>query len=142
MCLAVPGKIVKIENVKSKQVFVVHGRDLQSRDELVLLLKQEFELEPIVLMDKSNQSKTVIEKFEKNTLNVGYAFVILTPDDIGYLNEKSQKPKPRARENVLLELGYFIGKLGRDNVCCIRKGDPLLPSDLHGIVDIPFKEVG
>ncbi|MDH3833060.1 MAG: nucleotide-binding protein [Nitrosopumilus sp.] len=129
----------KFGNIKSRKVFVVHGRDLKIRDELVLLLKNEFNLDPIILMDKPNQSRTVIEKFEKSSLDVRYAFVILTPDDMGNLDKISAKPKPRARENVILELGYFIGKLGRNNVCCIRKGKPLLPSDLHGLVDIPFK---
>ena len=135
-----------LKNIDPKKIFVVHGHDLISRDELVKMLEDRWNLEPIVLMDKPNQGKTVIEKFEDHSLKVGFAFVILTPDDLGGLKsdfEKNEKDfsktlKPRARENVLLELGYFIGKLGRNKVCCLRKGEKLLPSDLHGIVDIPF----
>jgi len=126
--------------LKSKKVFVVHGHDIQSRDELVNILEKEFGLEPIVLMDKPNKGRTLIEKFENNSIDVGYAFVILTPDDAGYSLKKLELPKHRARENVILELGYFLGSLKRENVCCLRKGDTTIPSDLHGIVDIPYKE--
>jgi len=123
------------------KVFVVHGRELQPRDELKEILEKEFNLEPVILMDQANGGKTLIEKFENNTLEVNYAFVILTPDDYGHLNDRPfAKTEPRARQNVILELGYFVGKIGRDKVCCIRKGEKsLFPSDLHGLVDIPFK---
>jgi len=107
----------------------------------------------------SSGSRTIVEKLEKYS-DVGYAFVILTPDDVlvptelGYnvLKEKevikeiremhwlSSQLTRRARQNVVLEFGYFIGKLGRDRVCCLYKGDIELPSDMHGIVYIPFKE--
>lgn len=125
---------------KTKNVFVVHGSDLHARDELVNILKKEFKLKPIILMDKPHQGKTIIEKFEKNSLNVGYAFIILTPDDEGYSLRKKEKPKSRARENVILELGYFIGKLGRENICCLKKEKTNIPSDLHGIGYVSFKE--
>lgn len=142
--------ISEIEKIQfdSKKIFVVHGRDEIAKNELVLIIEKHLKLEPIVLMDKANEGKTIIEKFEKNTLNVGYAFVLLTPDDVGGLqavvnsdSPDSKKLEPRARENVLLELGYFTGKLGRSRVCCIQKGDKeLVPSDLHGLTTIRYKD--
>lgn len=132
-----------------KKVFVIHGRDNVIRLELVEMLKEKFQLEPIVLMDKDSQGATVIEKFENKTYKVGYAFVILSPDDIGCLKEDFGKHekieqsvnelRPRARQNVIFELGYFIGALGRKRICYIHKGNnDLLPGDLGNIVTIRF----
>ena len=77
-------------------------------------------------------------KLEKYS-NVGYAFVLLTPDDIGYPVVESQKEEDRtigyrARQNVIFEFGYLIGKLGRSRVCCIYKQDITLPTDISGLV--------
>lgn len=118
-------------------------------------------LNPIVLHEQPSGSRTIVEKLEKYS-DVGYAFVILTPDDFGsdseffrsYVLELGEGKvawqelteqfdlsfKHRARQNVVLEFGYFMGKLGRDRVCCLYKGSVELPSDMHGIVYIPFKE--
>lgn len=84
-----------------------------------------------------------IEKFEKHS-DVGYAFILLTPDEIAYTvdqedqdDEKRRKEgrkEKRARSNVIFEFGYFVGKLGRKRVCCLHKGDVALPSDLGGLV--------
>jgi len=136
--------------IDSKKIFVVHGRDEIAKNELVEIFKDELDLEPIVLSEEPNEGKTVIEKFENKTLKVGYAIIILTPDDLGGLKEdldkmdtcdkKLKKLKLQARENVILELGYFIGKLQREKVCCIMKGNGLLPSDLHGIVTIRYQD--
>jgi len=127
----------------------------------------DFGLKPIVLHEQPSGSRTIVEKLEKYS-DVGYAFVILTPDDVGCLRdefrintmkflaicEDSRKvkqainsfkeivktPKQRARQNVVLEFGYFMGLLGRDRVCCLLKGDVEKPSDMHGIVYIPFND--
>jgi predicted nucleotide-binding protein len=160
----------------SKDIFIVHGRDHTPMKELKTMLL-EFGLNPVVLHEQPSGSRTIVEKLEKYS-DVGYAFVILTPDDIGCLNIEASKTlqsiagtlqnlieaytvikhkgplkrvhgelskvassfKPRARQNVVLEFGYFIGFLGRDRVCCLYKGDVELPSDMHGIVYIPFKQ--
>jgi predicted nucleotide-binding protein len=142
-----------------KDIFIVHGRDHKPMKELKVML-WKFGLNPIVLHEQPSGSRTIVEKLEKYS-DVGYAFIILTPDDIGIstneiptkkalmtitiaTGEDQNKPseflKPRARQNVVLEFGYFIGKLGRDRVCCLYKGDIELPSDMHGIVYIPFKK--
>lgn len=149
----------------SKKVFVVHGKDRKSVQELKSILK-ELGLIPIVLHEQPSGSRTIVEKLEKYS-DVGFAFIILTPDDVGTsaieyrkaqqkfikeLIEVLNKPKKeaskaereefglnnRARQNVVLEFGFFIGLLGRDKVCCLYKGDLELPSDMHGIVYIPF----
>ena len=132
----------------SKDVFIVHGKDRESLKELKSMLKK-FGLNPIVLHEKPGGSRTIVEKLEKYS-DVGYAFVILTPDDIGGPKSRHYRDRAflriadevfeRARQNVILEFGYFIGKLGRDRVCCLYKGSVELPSDMHGIVYIPFKD--
>lgn len=98
-------------------------------------------LEPIILHEQDNIGKTIIEKFESCSQNVSFAVVLLSPDDFGY--KKDQLPEsaiPRARQNVILELGYFMGKLGRKNVVALNKGgiNFEVPSDILGIVYIPF----
>lgn len=141
-----------------KNVFIVHGRDHKPMKELKAMLK-EFGLNPIVLHEQPSGSRIIVEKLEKYS-DVGYAFVILTPDDVGAYERdfRTVKTTPgphadffhagtfysvmkyRARQNVVLEFGYFIGLLDRDRVCCLYKADVELPSDMHGIVYIPFKE--
>ena len=134
-----------------KEVFIVHGRDHNPMKELKAMLKK-FGLNPIVLHEQPSGSRTIVEKLEKYS-DVGYAFVILTPDDLSlsaagrilqFEDGRYQMTEDiyarRARQNVILEFGYFVGKLGRDRVCCLHKGDVERPSDMSGIVYIPFKE--
>ena len=89
---------------------------------------------------QADEGQTVIEKFEKHGSDVAYAFILLTPDEIAYLsNEDSlpdneRKKEKRARPNVIFEFGYFVGKLGRSKVCCLHKGDVIVPSDLDGLI--------
>lgn len=144
---------------QNKDVFIVHGTNHIPMTELKTMLF-EFGLNPIVLHEKaSGGSQTLIEKLEKYS-NVNYAFVILTPDDIGgsvagleqalaqegasFSSGQSIKTileksfRRRARQNVVLEFGYFIGKLERSRVCCLYQGNVELPSDMHGIMYIQF----
>jgi len=129
----------------SENVFIVHGRDHKPLKELKAILER-LGLNPIVLHEKASGSRTIVEKLEKYS-DVGYAFVILTPDDVftsipesRHLNRRAGGGQYlaicRARQNVILEFGYFMGLLGRDRVCCLYKGDMQLPSDMHGIVYI------
>jgi len=88
---------------------------------------------------QADEGLTIIEKFEKNS-DVGYAFIVLTPDEIAYLKDEDSKPDEerkkefRARPNVIFEFGYFVGKLGRKRVCCLYTGNVSLPSDVSGII--------
>ncbi|HET6332086.1 MAG TPA: nucleotide-binding protein, partial [Polyangiales bacterium] len=103
----------------TRRVFVVHGRD-ESAKEAVARFLAKLDLEPIILHEQPNQGRTVIEKFE-GSADVDFAVVLLTPDDTGELADGSGEPKPRARQNVIFELGYFVGRLGRSRVCALHK---------------------
>jgi predicted nucleotide-binding protein len=121
-----------------KKVFVVHGRDEVAKTSLEVLL-HEIGLEPVVLHRQADEGMTIIEKFEKHS-DVGYAFILLTPDEITYLTSEESLPdeyrhkEHRARPNVIFEFGYFVGKLGRSRVCCLYTGNVTLPSDVSGMI--------
>ncbi|MES2825732.1 MAG: nucleotide-binding protein [Pseudomonadota bacterium] len=123
---------------KSKKVFVVHGHDERSKTNLEVFL-HEIGLEPVVLHRQADEGLTIIEKFEKHG-DVGYAFILLTPDEIAYLRTEEKKPDGerfkefRARPNVIFEFGYFVGRLGRSRVCCLHTGNVKLPSDVSGVI--------
>ena len=159
---------------KLENVFIVHGTDHTSLEELRTLL-EKVGLNPIILHKQPNKGMTIIEKLEKYS-DVSFAFIILTPDDLGigeievqqlfskaigknnatlweireFIANNKRKTsemifsffaliKERARQNVFLEFGYFIGKLGRGNVCCLYKGNIELPSDISGVCYIHFE---
>lgn len=114
----------------SNKVFIVHGHDGEARETVARYL-EKLGFEAIILHEQANQGRTVIEKVEANS-DVGFAVVLLTPDDTGCA--KGGQPEPRARQNVLLELGYFIGRLGRSRVCALKRGEVAIPSDFAGVV--------
>ena len=114
----------------SRKVFIVHGHDDGARETVARFLER-IGLEAIILHEQANQGRTIIEKVVAHS-DVGFAVVLLTPDDEGCV--KGGKPEPRARQNVLLELGYFIGRLGRDKVCALKRGTVEIPSDFAGVV--------
>lgn len=115
----------------SNKVFIVHGHDGEARETVARFLGN-IGFEPIILHEQANKGRTIIEKVEANA-DVGFAVVLLTPDDLGRAKGDSDL-EPRARQNVLLELGYFMARLGRDKVCALRKGDVSIPSDFAGVV--------
>lgn len=123
---------------RSKRVFVVHGHDEVAKTSLEVFL-HEIGLEPIVLHRQADEGLTVIEKFEKHS-DVGYAFILLTPDEVAYVAAEVAKPEAqrmtelRARPNVIFEFGYFVGKLGRSRVCFLYTGNVSLPSDVSGMI--------
>ncbi|TXH68366.1 MAG: nucleotide-binding protein [Thiothrix sp.] len=122
----------------TNKVFVVHGHNESAKNNLDIFLRENG-LEPIVLHRQADEGLTIIEKFEKHS-EVGYAFILLTPDEIAYLKAEDSKPDDerkkeyRARPNVIFEFGYFIGKLGRSRVCCLHTGNVSLPSDVNGMI--------
>lgn len=123
----------------SRKVFVVHGRDVAARESVARFL-QNLELEPIILHEQPNEGRTIIEKFEKYA-DVGFAVVILTADDIGRLGNGA-KDERRARQNVILELGFFLGSLGRKRVCPLYEVGVTVPSDYDGVAYVPLDENG
>jgi len=118
----------------SREVFIVHGHDDAARLEVSALVSKAG-LVPIVLHEQANKGQTVIEKLEEHS-EVSFAVVLLTPDDVG--GPVNGEMHPRARQNVIAELFYFIGILGRSKVCALVKGDVEIPSDIGGIVYVPF----
>ncbi|MDP3340774.1 nucleotide-binding protein [Frigidibacter sp.] len=115
----------------SNKVFIVHGHDGEAREAVARFLSN-LGFEPVILNEQANQGRTIIEKVEANA-DVGFAVVLLTPDDFGRA-KSADDLEPRARQNVLLELGYFMAKLGRDKVCALRRGEVSIPSDFAGVV--------
>lgn len=113
-----------------RKVFVVHGHDGEAQ-QAVARFMERIGFEAIILHERANQGRTVIEKIEAET-GVGFAIVLLTPDDEGRV--VGGELQPRARQNVMLELGYFIGRLGRDRVCALKRGELEIPSDFAGVV--------
>jgi predicted nucleotide-binding protein len=124
---------------ESKNVFIVHGRD-DGIKETVARFVSDLGYVPIILHEQPSGGKTVIEKFEANA-DVCFVIALMTPDDMGGLSGKKQL-KPRARQNVIFEFGYFIGRLSRKRVCALTKGDVEIPSDYAGVVYIPMDSAG
>jgi predicted nucleotide-binding protein len=120
------------------KVFVVHGHDEGTREAVARFI-QGLGFQPIILHERANEGRTVIEKVEAHG-GVGFAVVLLTPDDEGCV--KGGTPGPRARQNVVLELGYFVGRLGRNRVCALKRGELEIPSDFGGVVYEPFDAAG
>jgi predicted nucleotide-binding protein len=123
----------------SRKIFVVHGHDHGHKEAVARFLGQ-LGLDPIILHEQADRGKTVIEKFEAHAGNVRAAVVILTADDVAYPKSDPDTKEFRARQNVILELGYFVGKLGRAHSFALVEKDVTLPSDIHGVVYIPLDE--
>lgn len=126
-----------IEN--SKNIFIIHGHNEAKRRELEGLLKDKFNLNPIVLLDQPDQGLTIIEKFEKYAANCSYAFALFTPDDIV---TKGDNQYFQARPNVIFELGWFYASLGRSRVCILDQASEQsrIFSDLQGVLRMQFNE--
>ena len=122
------------------QVFIVHGYDKLARLEVANFIKS-LGLKDIVLNEQASSGKTIIEKIEEYT-NVGFGIVLYTPCDLDASQEKKDELKARARQNVVFEHGYLIGKIGRENVYALVKGDIETPTDISGVVYIPMDEGG
>lgn len=123
-----------------KKVFVVHGHDDLAKLEVSSFIK-DLGFEPIILHEQASGGATIIEKIE-NYSNVGFGVVLYTPCDVGAKNEKNYKVSPRARQNVVFEHGYLIGKLKRGNVCALVKGEVETPNDISGVVYVNHDDHG
>ena len=121
--------IDKIARYSNNKVFIVHGHDGELKEALARLLEAQ-NITPIILSEQANKGKTRIEKFEAYS-DVGAAITLFTTDDLGKAKGNNEL-KPRARQNVIFEAGYFMGKLGRDKVVVVAEVE--IPSDLQGVV--------
>ena len=126
----------KVPMDKSK-VFIVHGHDNAAKEAVARFI-EKIGLEAIILHEQASAGNTIIEKIEANS-NVGFGIVLYTPCDLGASQEKKDELKPRARQNVVFEHGYLIGKIGRKNVCALLKGDIETPNDISGVVYIKME---
>jgi predicted nucleotide-binding protein len=125
------------------KVFIVHGHDGAVKLAVADTLKK-LELDYIILHEQPDQGKTIIEKLEtySEDVDLGYAVVLLTPDDVGKSKEDKDEPKSRARQNVVFELGYFISKLGRARVRALYSKGVELPSDYQGVLYTLLDDAG
>jgi predicted nucleotide-binding protein len=115
------------KKINSQTAFIVHGHDNELKIEVQLLLNKA-KVSSIVLHEQADRGRTIIDKLVGETEVAGYAIALLTPDDF------TQAGTQRARQNVILEIGYFLGKLGKERLRMIVKGDIEIPSDLQGIL--------
>ena len=122
-----------------ERVFIVHGHDEAPR-EMVARFISKLGLDPVILHEQPSRGRTIIEKLIAIG-NVGYAIVLLTPDDMGRGKSESEE-RPRARQNVILELGYFMARLGRDRVTALLKDEVEIPSDYMSVVYVHFDTAG
>jgi predicted nucleotide-binding protein len=124
------------EIAPNNDVFVVHGHSEEVKQSVARLL-EKLQLRPIILHEQTNQNRTIIEKFEHYS-NVRFAIILLTPDDVGSSKSNGAGMNARARQNVILEMEYFLGKLGRKNVAMLYVPGVELPSDLQGLLYIEY----
>lgn len=122
---------------ESNTLFIIHGHDEINTLKLKYLLKERWNLDPLLLTERPGKGRTIIEKFEEEARKARFVFAILTPDDLikGSFDEYRQ-----SRPNVFFELGWFYGQIGRENVCILFKEGTKIHSDLEGISRIKFNE--
>ena len=137
-------KIIKKDSTKlSNKIFIVHGHDEEMKQAAARTV-EKIDLKPIILHEQPNKGRTIIEKFEDYS-DVNFAIVLLSPDDIAYSKDKPPEDKEfRARQNVIFELGFFVGKLGREHVFILYKEEKnfKIPSDYSGICYTPYDNKG
>lgn len=124
---------------RGPKIFIVHGRDRIAVLDLKNCLQNTLQLpEPVILAEQKSGASTIIEKFEQHADKIDVAFVLMTPDDIGALSGSTSQSAPRTRQNVVFELGYFMGLLGRKSgrVILLHKGPLEIASDLAGVLYI------
>jgi predicted nucleotide-binding protein len=123
---------------ENTRVFIVHGHD-HSRMQALARFLERLGLEAIILHEQASQGLTVLEKLESHG-NAAFAVILLTPDDVGNTVKDQGNLQPRARQNVVLELGYFIAKLGRRRTCALVVQGVEIPSDYSGVIYITIDD--
>lgn len=128
------------KRASGSSIFLVHGHNNEAKETVARFLER-LSLEAVILHEQPDRGRTIIEKFEAHA-EVGYAVVLLTSDDVGGSRADSTSLAPRARQNVILELGYFLGALGRTRVCALKEEGVEVPSDLSGVLYVPLDAGG
>lgn len=126
---------------QNNKVFVVYGHNKDARTQLEAMLRR-WDLEPLILDQLPSAGATIIEKLEEYTAQADFGIVLATPDDIGYSKDNETNKKYRVRQNVVLELGMLLASKGREKVAILlsQAEDMESPSDIHGLIYIPFKD--
>lgn len=129
------------ETDKRTKIFVVHGHDHTALEQLELVLRR-LNLDPYILQNNDGQTKTIIEALEQQIYKeAAFGIVLLTPDDFGYSKAKGEDERqPRARQNVVLEMGMVFASLGRDRMVILKKGALEIPSDIDGVLRLEFND--
>ena len=127
-----------IDKNTSNNIFIVHGHDGELKEQVARLL-DKLNIIPIILHEQPSAGKTIIEKIEKYSETTNFAIILYTPDDLTIDKDKDKVTNYRARQNVILEHGFLMGKIGRSNIMTLVKGEIELPSDISGIVYIDDK---
>lgn len=118
---------------RSRRVFIVHGHDGELKHQLARFLNM-LDFEVVILQELADSGRTLLEKLRAEIEDIGFVFVLLTPDDRGHANRNPIEAGDRPRQNVVYEHGLFCGLVGHQRVCAIQRGDVELPSDLRGLV--------
>jgi len=126
------------ESKSSRLIFIVHGHDEVMKQSVALYLK-ELGLKPVILHEQASEGLTFIEKFEKYA-DVEFAVILLSPDDVGRAKAETED-RPRARQNVIFEMGYFFARLGRAKVVALHR-DVEMPTDVDGIIYVDYDKSG
>ncbi len=126
--------------MQNRKVFVVYGHDNNARTQLEAMLRR-WDLEPLILDQLISSGQTIIEKLEEYTQQVNFGIVLATPDDMGYPKNDETKKQYRVRQNVVLELGMLLARVGREKVAILLSQSEEMekPSDIDGLIYIPFK---
>lgn len=119
----------------SNRIFIVHGHDNETKEAVARFISR-LGCEPVILHEQANMGRTIIQKFQEEAADIGFAIVLMSPDDELVSGNK------RARQNVILELGFFLGRLGPKNVAALVRGDVETPSDFDGVLYIKVDEGG
>jgi len=130
----------EMKAINTNKIFIVHGHNEALKEKVARML-DNLKLEPIILHEQSDNGMTIIEKFEQHSNDVNFAIILLTADDFGNVKTE-KKANPRARQNVIFEMGFFYAKLGRKNVFLLKENEVENPSDLSGIIYTPYDEQG
>lgn len=136
---AIAAPPAKLEMQLPRRIFIVHGHDEAVREATARFL-EKINFEVVILHERPNRGRTIITKFREEAAKIGFAIVLMTPDDHG--GKLGSETGPRARQNVVFELGFFIGALGPERVAALVKGEVERPSDFDGVVYINFDNLG
>ncbi len=123
------------------RMFIVHGHDDTRKHELARALQALTGAQPIILHEQPNGGRSIMEKLEAYAGSAGFAVALFTADDLGRAKD-ARVDSPRARQNVVLEAGYFAGLLGRSHVVVLHESGVEIPSDLAGIAYVPLDNAG